>query len=306
MANRPAPLQSGDTIGIVTLGSPLDPAIINTRAEYLRTLGFNVVFGDYVFAQDGFLAGTPEQRAADLMSMFSNPDVKMILPSRGGVGVAGILPYLDFEVIKENPKILTGYSDITVLQNVLYQYADLLSFQSLLLIDFRPTTPAYNFDQFYGAVSAPISSKLLTNPPDTPLFSLVPGNVTGELIGGNLTSFVDTLGTEFEIDAKGKILVLEETHEPINTVYRYMSHLNAAGVFNDVAGIIMGECTNCEEAYGVSYNELIRRFLVPLGKPLITNLSSAHGYYKACVPIGANVNMDAVNSIITILEPTVT
>ncbi|MDQ0205352.1 S66 peptidase family protein [Alkalicoccobacillus murimartini] len=305
MANKPAALQQGDTIGIVTLGSPLDPAVINTRADYLRSLGFNVIFGENVYAQDGFLAGSAEDRAADLMRMFNDDSVKMILPSRGGVGVAGILPFLDFDVIKQNPKILTGYSDITVLQNVLYQYADLLSFQSLLLIDFRPTTPDYNFNQFYSAVSAPIPSKPLTNPPEDPLISLVPGNVTGELIGGNITSFVDTLGTDYEIDTSGKILVLEETHEPINTVYRYLSHLKEAGAFEQVAGIIMGECTNCEEAYGVSYDGLIESFIVPLGKPLITNLKTAHGFYKAAVPIGANVNLDANNSTITILEPTV-
>ncbi|MCM2676639.1 S66 peptidase family protein [Alkalicoccobacillus plakortidis] len=305
MANKPPALQQGDTIGIVTLGSPLDPTVINARADYLRSLGYNVIFGEHVFDQDGFLAGTAEDRAADLMSMFTNDSVKMILPSRGGVGVAGILPFLDFDVIKQNPKILTGYSDITVLQNVLFQYADLLSFQSLLLIDFRPTTPDYNFDQFYSAVSAPIQTKPLTNPPEFPLISLVPGNVSGTLIGGNLTSFVDTLGTDFEIDTSGKILVIEETHEPINTVYRYLSHLKEAGVFDEVAGIIMGECTNCEEAYGVSYNDLIESFIVPLGKPLITNLKTAHGEYKAAVPIGARVNLDAVNSIITILEPTV-
>lgn len=149
MPIRPPILQSGDTVGIVTLGSPLAANIINARIEYLRAMGLNVVLGQYVYAQNGFLAGTDEQRASDLMMMFRDEQVKMILPTRGGTGVAGILPYLDYNEIRNHPKIVTGYSDITVLLNVLHQYVDLITFHSLLLIDFKPETPAYNFDQFF-------------------------------------------------------------------------------------------------------------------------------------------------------------
>ena len=148
MPIRPPILQRGDTVGIVTLGSPLAANIIDARIEYLRAMGFNIVLGQYVYAQNGFLAGTDEQRASDLMMMFQNEQVKMILPTRGGTGVAGILPYLDYQVIRDHPKILTGYSDITVLLNALHQLVDLITFHSLLLIDFKPETPAYNFDQF--------------------------------------------------------------------------------------------------------------------------------------------------------------
>lgn len=137
------------------------------------------------------------------------------------------------------------------------------------------------------------------------MISRVPGNVTGPLVGGNLTSFVDTLGTPFEMDTRGKILVLEDTHEPTNTVYRYLNDLKLAGKFRDCAGIIMGECTGCQTAYGTSYEELISEFIVPLGKPLITNLATGHGFYKAALPIGATVNLDSVNNAITVVEPTV-
>ncbi len=127
MAIRPPALQMGDTIGVVTLGSPLPANIINELLNTVRNMGFNVVLGEHVYDQNGFLAGTDVERAADLMRMFENEDVKLILPTRGGVGVAGILPYLDFEVIRRHPKIVTGYSDITVLQNVLTQYVNLIT-----------------------------------------------------------------------------------------------------------------------------------------------------------------------------------
>lgn len=305
MAIRPPILKKGDTIGIVTLGSPLEADVIDARVESLKSMGFNVILGDYVYSRNGFLAGTDQQRASDLMKMFENKQVNMILPSRGGVGVAGILPYLDYDLIKRNPKIVTGYSDITILLNVLYQKANLITFQSLLLIDFRPDTPAYNFNQFFSATSSFAPYRLIQNPPDIPLISKVQGNVTGPLVGGNLTSFVGSLGTPFEMDTRGKILLLEDTHEPVNTIYRYMNQLNLAGKFQDCIGIVMGECTGCQISYGKSYEDVINEFIVPLGKPLMMNLTTAHGLYKAAIPIGALVNLNTYNKTLSVLEPTV-
>ncbi|MEI3606953.1 LD-carboxypeptidase [Pseudogracilibacillus sp. SE30717A] len=305
MAIKPPILEPGDTIGIVTLGSPLNPLIINERIQFLESLGFNVVLGRNVYAATGFLAGTAEQRAADLMDMFTNDVVKMILPTRGGVGVQGILPYLDYEVIKNNPKIISGYSDITILLNVLSQKSDLITLHSLLLLDFRPTTPAYNFNQFFEATSVVLPTRVIENPPGVPQISLIQGNVTGPLVGGNLTSLIGTLGTPYEIDTTGKILFLEDTHEPINTIFRYLSMLETAGKFNDCIGIVMGECTNCPDAYNTSYADLINGVIVPLGKPLMTNVATGHGFYKAAIPVGATANLNTFNNTLTITEPTV-
>ncbi|MFC4766333.1 S66 peptidase family protein [Effusibacillus consociatus] len=305
MATRPVLLRSGDTIGIVTLGSPLSADVIDARIATLRNMGFNVVLGNYVYSFQGYLAASDQERASDLMDMFRNPSVKMILPTRGGVGVAGIFPYLDFNVIRRNPKIVTGYSDITVLLNVLHQYADLITFNSLLLIDFRPETPPYNYDQFFSAVASTSSPRRIENPLGIPLISRVAGDVTGPIVGGNLSSFVDALGTPYEIDTRGKILLLEETHEPVNKVYRFMNHLKLAGKFRDCLGIVIGECTGCAEAYGKTFDDLIDEFLVPLGKPLMTNLATSHGVFKAAIPIGARVNLNTTNNTLTVMEPTV-
>jgi muramoyltetrapeptide carboxypeptidase len=305
MAIAPPRLRPGDTVGIVTLGSPLDPSIIQSSITTLENMGFQVVLGNYVYASDGFLAGTDQQRASDLMDMFNNPNVKLILPSRGGVGVAGILPYLNYNVIAAHPKVVSGYSDITVLLNTLYQFSDLITFSSLLLFDFRSSTPAYNFDQFFQVTSVVQTTHNIVNPPGVPLIARVSGNVTGPIVGGNITSIVDTLGTPYEIDTSGKILFLEETHEPVNRVYRMINHLKLAGKFTDCIGIVMGQCTNCLDTYGKTYNDLIDEVIVPLGKPLISNLSAAHGIYKAAVPIGATVNLKTNPPTLTVLEATV-
>lgn len=305
MAIRPPILRAGDTIGIVTLGSPLDASIINARISTLRSMGFNVVLGKYVYSFTGYLAGTDQERASDLMDMFLDTSVKAIIPSRGGVGVAGILPYLDFNIINNNPKIITGYSDITVLLNALYQFSNLITFHSLLLIDFSPATMPYNFNQFFAATSTLISPRRLENPPGIPLVSRVMGNVTAPIVGGNLTSLVDTLGTPYEIDTRNKILFLEDVHEPINTIYRYINHLKLAGKFADCAGILMGECTGCSPQYGSTYEDLINNVIVPLGKPLMTNLMTGHGTYKMAIPIGAVANLNTADNTLTIMEPTV-
>jgi len=305
MAVKPPLLRPGATIGVVTLGSPLSAEIINARVRTLESLGFKVILGQYVYAVDGFLAGTDQQRAGDFMSMIRNPEVDMILPSRGGVGVAGILPYLDYAEIARNPKIVSGYSDITVLLNTLYLNCNLITFHSLLLISFTMTEPAYNYNQFFEATSTDLPRRSILNPPGMPLVGRVDGDVTGIIVGGNLTSFTDTLGTSYEIDTKGKILLIEETHEPINEVYRMINQLKLAGKFRDCIGIVMGECTSCPVAYGQSYEDLITNYMVPLGKPLLTNLATGHGVYKAAIPIGATVNLNGTNATLTVLESTV-
>ncbi len=305
MAIKPPTLKKGDTVGIVTLGSPLDPAEIDERIAFLKDLGFRVILGDSVYASDGYLAGTDQQRACDLMKMFQNKEVRAILPTRGGVGVEGILPYLDYCLIAKNPKIISGYSDITILLNVLYQCSCLITFHSLLLLDFRDGTPDYNFDQFFAATSTGICPRQIRNPPDMETVNRIPGNVTGPLVGGNLASFTGSLGTPYDIDTKGKILCLEEVHEPVNTVYRYINQLKVAGKFRDCSGIIMGECTGCTDQYQKTYEDLIAEVMVPLGKPLLTNLATGHGQYKAALPIGAMVNLNTCLGTLTVLEPTV-
>ena len=305
MAIRPPILRAGDTIGIVTLGSPGNSESINTGIQTLESMGFNIVLGQHVYSDSGIVAASPVERATDLTNMFENPDVRAIIPVRGGTGVADIIPYLDYDIIKGNPKIITGFSDITVLLNVLYGLADLISFHSLLLINFRPGTPPYNYNQFFAATSTITSPRPLENPPGMPLVSKVQGNVTGTIVGGNLASFIDTLGTPFEVDTTGRIIFIEETHEAASRVYRMLAHLMHAGKFRDCAGIIMGECAGCYANYGKSYEDIINEVLVPLGKPLMTNLASGHGTYKMAIPIGAVANLNTYNNTLTVMEPTV-
>ncbi|WP_027725548.1 S66 peptidase family protein [Tuberibacillus calidus] len=306
MAIKPPMLQPGDTIGVVALGSPLDPNVINEGVQTLRSMGFRVLIGRYAYGQSGITAATDEQRAADLMDMFRNDDVKLILSTRGGTGVAGILPFLDYNFIRQHPKIVSGYSDVTILLNTLYALSNLVTFNSLLLLDFTSGTPSFNFNQFFAVTSTTTAPRPIENPPGIPFVSRIKGNVTGPIVGGNLASLVDSLGTPYEIDTRNKILYLEETHEPTNKVYRYLNHLKLAGKLDDSLGFVMGQCTECTVIYNTTYDDLINHFFVPLGKPLLTNLAGSHSYYKVAIPIGAVVTLNTEANILTIEEPTVT
>src|SRR5699024_1360086 len=133
------------------------------------------------------------------------------LSTRGGVGVVGVVPYLDFEFIRNHPKLISGYSDLTGLLNILFQFSNLITLHSLLLISFSESTPAYNYEQFLTATSQALPTRVIQNPPGMPQISRIPGNVTGPIVGGNLTSLISTLGTPYEVNTNGAILFLEET-----------------------------------------------------------------------------------------------
>jgi muramoyltetrapeptide carboxypeptidase len=290
----------------VTLGSPiLNREAINTGIQTLRNMGFNVVLGRHVFSFGGIVAAPANERAKDLMDMITNPNIKLILATRGGTGVQSIFPYLDFDVIRQNPKIISGYSDITALLNIIYQLSNVITFHSLMAGDFQVNTPPYNFNQFFEATSTRTSPRVISNPPELPFISLVPGNVTGTIVGGNLTSLVNTLGTPYEIDTKGKILFFEETNAPSNTIYRFLLQLIMAGKFDDCIGIVIGQCTSCTVSYGTTFYNLINSLLVPIRKPIISNLATGHGYYKATIPIGATVQLNATEPSLRVLEATV-
>lgn len=296
----PPMLQKGDTIGIVTLGSSVKPSHIQRGLTLLTTKGYQILLGKNVYAND-FPASSPQQRAAELMGMFTNSNVSMIIGSRGGTGVADILPYLDYTIIQQNPKILVGYSDLSILLNVINHFTGLITYNAPMTHDFDPDAPSFNLEQFFTAITTPVVPRLISNPPHMPLISKVLGKAVGPIVGGNLTSIVGSLGTPFEIDTRGKILFLEDINENSTRIYRFLTHLLRAGKLHDASGIIMGECTKCQAEYNTTYEQIIEKLLIPLDRPLLTNLATGHGEYKVTIPIGAMVSLNTEDRTIKIL-----
>lgn len=300
-------LNYGDTIGVIAPASPEDDHIIKDKINILKDLGFKVKEGKYLYNRKGFLAGEDKLRAEDIMSMFSDKTVNMILCFRGGYGTMRILPYLNLEVIKENPKIFMGYSDITTLLNLFFNKLGLITFHG----------PMVNSDLGDICTSESMLNTLmhgdkpyeLITPPGIPLiFNNFKGLVQGRVIGGNLTLLCSTLGTKYEIDTEGKILFLEEVEEPPYKIDRMLTHLILSGKLKKCKAIILGQFTDCTLPHyerSLTLEQVIDDRLLQLKLPVCSNFMSGHGSPKLTLPIGAKISLDPTNKCINVLEKVV-
>jgi len=285
---KPERLRFGDTVGIVAPASA--PAKLDSADRSAATLaqwGFKPKLAANVRQRLGFLAGSDEERAADLMAMFADPEVKAIICLRGGYGSARILSLLDFDVIRRNPKILVGYSDITALHCALRVKANLVSFHAPMLdsaLASLEPAPA-------GPLSAGAGSKTAV--------TIRSGRATGELIGGNLSVLVTTLGTPYQPDFAGKILFLEDVDEAPYRYDRMLTHLHNAGVLHQVAGVAVGVNSKCDDLKAAEANEyrqtltdVLTERLGRLAVPVVRELPFGHVARNATLPVGVPATLD--------------
>ena len=311
---KPKALKPGDTVGLVMPATAIDtPEWINISKEVAESLGFKVVMGKNVGNTYGYLAGTDQERAADINEMFRRSDVQGVFPIQGGWGSMRLLPYLDFELIRKNPKVFIGYSDITTLLLAFRKYSGLVTFHGP---NIRSTFNDYVSDYYFRAITSSVPLGLLKQPPLPPgekvekenrIIMLHGGKASGELVGGNLSLLVTTLGTPFELDLTGKILFLEDVREEPYRIDRMLTHLFLSGALNNVAGIIVGKMRDCEPKDGgftgsLTLEEIFRTRLGSLGKPAIYGLSFGHIRDQITLPIGVQATLDADAKTVTIDE----
>lgn len=300
-------LKPGDTIGLISPAGAESPDKIKESIKYIEGLGFNIKEGKHIYKRLGYLAGDDNDRTEDLMNMFCDKDVHMILCVRGGYGTMRILPNIDFDVIRQNPKIFAGFSDITTFLNIIYQKCGLTTFHSPMcnsnLLD------KYTLESFLNTLMHGYKPYIIKNPDNisTKCFSSE-ASVSGELVGGNLSLICSTIGTPFEIDTKGKILFIEEVGEEPYKVDRMLTQLLLCGKLDKCSGIILGQFTNCELPHyerSLTLDEVIQDRILSLNKPTITNIQSGHSYPKITLPIGAKIRMNCIEGIIEVLESVV-
>lgn len=273
----PTPLKKGDTVAVVGISGVVkgDPAETEKMIlQKLHTLGLKGKIHPSVFAQYGYLSGSDRLRAKALMEAFTDDEVQGVFCAKGGYGVMRILNLLDFELIKNNPKVLVGYSDITALHLAIAQKCGFVTFHGPMVASdaMEPEKDSYTITGLWQAISAKAPLGQVHNPPDTPYKVLCKGAGQGPLTGGNLTLVAHTLGTPYEIDTKEKILFLEDVGEKTYNIDRLLTHLKLAGKLDDCAGIVLGGFTNCpveDEAYGLALEEIFADILLPLGKPVL-------------------------------------
>ncbi|HSH35961.1 LD-carboxypeptidase [Schnuerera sp.] len=304
---RPKGLKIGDTLGVVAPASPTTKDKVELAYEKLSQMGFNVVMGESCYSSYGYLAGSDELRAKDLNNMFNNKEVKGIICLRGGYGTPRILELLDYELIKNNPKVFIGYSDITALHIVFNQLSDLVTFHGpMAASDLTGDFSEFSKNSLYNFILEGEFDSTIKNPKEE-IITINGSIAEGTIIGGNLSLITSTIGTKYEIDTKGKILLIEEVGEEPYKIDRMLTQLRLSNKLEDAEGIVLGDFNNCvpessEYDDSLTLEEVIDNIIKPLGKPTIFNLQSGHCEPVITIPFGVKARLNADNKELTILE----
>ena len=300
----PRKIRPGDTIMFVASASPLSRDSIMVTKGRLEKRGYKVKLDEAMFSEYGFLAGTDERRAEELMRAFQDKEVDAIFSGRGGYGVMRILDSLDYDVIRENPKVLTGYSDITALHLAINKKAGLVTFHSpngVWGADDAPNLPAFAEEYFYKALQQPEGDDqgyVIKPSQEVPQpEGIGKGKARGRLTGGNLSLVVSLMGTPYEIDTTDAILMIEDTREAPYRVDRMLCQLKLAGKLDTLKGAVLGQFTEnydrekdqMTEDERFSVTGVLRQYFEPLNIPVLINYPIGHHPANAAVPMGGMV-----------------
>jgi muramoyltetrapeptide carboxypeptidase len=287
----PEPLKPGDTIGLVTPSSPMMSGRLEAGTAYLEKKGFKVQVGQHVHDNARFLAGKDSDRAQDIMRFFKDSKIKAIMATGGGYGSQRILPLLDYDLIRANPKWLTGFSDTTALQLGLLRKAGIASCTGFVFnnLDDGPLEPL---------IEKTLMACLSNEPYEINEGDLIhSGIVQGPLIGGNLESITALIGTPYQPVFNHAILFIEEVGTEPYIIDMKLSQLELAGVFEQVSGVIWGQFKNCTANYfptrDGTIDEVITEWSARFKKPCIKNFPYGHMNRRCVLPIGKEVTLNA-------------
>jgi muramoyltetrapeptide carboxypeptidase len=313
---RPPRLRAGDTVGLIEPATASDEAFQLTLVEEaIAAMGLKSKRGASVLGRHGYLANTDEKRAADVNAMFADPDVRAIFAVRGGWGSARLLPYLDWKLIRANPKLLIGFSDITALHMAIAAHG---GFTTIHGPNGGSAWGKASVEHF-KAVAFDGATPTLTNP-DAGEDRLVQrrwrtqaigqGKARGRLLGGNLTVLTALAGTPWLPDFKGAILFLEDVDEAEYRIDRMLTQLGQAGVLSGLSGVVFGQCTNCVGSSSGNYggftlSDVLRHHLGRLGIPAFQGAWFGHIADQFSLPVGVMAEIDADAGTIRLLEPAV-
>jgi muramoyltetrapeptide carboxypeptidase len=305
---KPEKLKREDVIGIISPSSPVsDKAKLEAGVSYFKKMGYRVKVGNNAMKEWGYLAGTDEERVEDIHNMFLDHEVKLIICLRGGYGASRLLDKIDYSIIKNNPKIFCGYSDITVLQNAFFNKTGLVTFAGPMAgVDFYKDIREFTERNFWDAVT---SSELIkiNYPCGERLGSYQGGIAEGRLIGGNLSLFSTLIGTEYLPEPEGKILFLEEVGEVPYRIDRMLNQLRLSGFLGKIKGVILGSFTDCMESNpqrkSLKLEEVMEDYFIKnIHAPVLYNLKLGHINDNLTIPLGVNVRINGTNCNIDLLE----
>lgn len=261
-------------IGIVAPSSPIPDGLVNKSIMYFEKLGFKVKTGKNLDKKELFAAGVDEERASDIMNFIKDPEISLIITTNGGACSIRALPLLDYNQIKKNFKPIVGYSDATALQLGIYAKTGALSLTGFNCSDIKNGTVAQNtwtsFLQCLNKESYSVNGgEIVCN-----------GTVTAPVIGGNLTCLLNLMGTSYQPDFSGKILLIEDVGIEPYLVEGMFSQLYVAGILDNVAGIVIGRFTECTakhfDSKDVTTEDVIDFWCKRIKVPCIKNFPYGH------------------------------
>ncbi|NEQ99640.1 MAG: LD-carboxypeptidase [Cyanothece sp. SIO2G6] len=313
---KPDRLRPEQTVGIISpAGATFVPEQLDIVVDAVRGLGLVPRVAPHTLDRYGYLAGKDEDRAADVNQFFADPTIAALLPIQGGWGSSRILPYLDYDLIRQNPKIIVGFSDLTALLLGIHAQTGLVTFhgpngltawRSPQTTSFRQVLFEAGLSQIQNQRSAADRDRLMQV--SNRVRTITPGQAEGRLIGGNLSILSGIVGSPYVPNLDGAILFLEDVGEYIYRVDRMITHLKLAGVFDNLAGLIFGQCSGCGPGsdYGsLTLEDVIRDHIQPLGIPAWSGATIGHVEPVLTLPIGTRVAIDATTGSIQMLEAAV-
>ncbi|MEP6999014.1 MAG: LD-carboxypeptidase [bacterium] len=284
---RPAPLQKGDTIGVVASSYSPRPRWLARGVRALERAGYSVLLDPELSTTRRYQRAEDERRAANFTAMWTDPRVKALISGTGGYGAVRMLPYLDPASFRSHPKAFVGYSDVTVLHHWLMRLAGLRAFHGPTVDDLIPSARDVTTSSLLSALTTPRPTARIGR--DTAR-TVRPGRATGRLVGGNTALVQQTIGTPYEIDTTDAILFLEEVRDPMSFVDERLVQLRASGLLAKVRGIVFGHLS-LDRSEEDEFEDFVLDLVSDLGVPVIMDFPAGHDNPNLTLPLGTEVEL---------------
>jgi len=312
---KPKRLKKGDKVALISPASNVtDPKDIYRAEEICDALGVQSVMTKAIVNNpNGYKTRSTEARVEEIHSAFSDSSINAIFCIRGGFGSAGLLDKLDYNLIKNNPKIIAGYSDITALITAIEKKTGLVTFHSPVMLS-NFDNPS--FESFRKTITLSSSAGIITNPKSggvrqrNPIITINEGIAKGKLVGGNLSLLTSLIGTEYQIETEGKILFIEDVGEAPYRLERMLTQMRLAGMLDNLTGVVIGKCNDCssgssQSTWDRSELEVYNYIFSAYKYPVYYGLLIGHTSTQFTLPIGLKAEMNTEKGSLKILEPAV-
>ncbi|KAA3612280.1 MAG: LD-carboxypeptidase [Calditrichaeota bacterium] len=307
---KPPRLKPNATIGVISPASPVKPERLERGVRYFESLGYKIELGKHVLKANNYLAGTDEERLADLHDMFGRPEIDAIICARGGYGTPRLLDKIDYNLIQKNPKIFVGYSDLTALQLAIFHKTGLVTFSGpMLAVEFaneeihKPTESG-----FWRILQEPVAFGAMQAMSRAAYPVICQGEAEGRLLGGCLALINSIVGTSYLPDFRDAILLLEDIGEIPMRIDRYLAQLNYIDVLGKIKGVVCGQFVDSEteeENADGWINDLLDSYFQKFGRPVINKFDYGHIPQKYTMPIGVTARVKTNPVTFEILESAV-